>query len=116
MMTAVPLVVPLWLASRHLLPYTTSCLRAVYTHVWFTPPLQSHSWACVPLMMVLLFTSTHRPDCVPISAKPLAPGSGLIAIASMSGAQVEAFANVIVLLFPARSDTMTEIVPGVVHD
>src|SRR4051812_20135146 len=85
MMTAVPLVVPALLASRHLLPYTTSCRRAVYTQVWLAPALQSHSCAWVPLRIVLLFTSTHRPDCAPTSSSPLAPGSGKTAMASRFG-------------------------------
>ena len=35
MITAVPLLVPLPLASRHMLPYTCSCLPEVYVHDWF---------------------------------------------------------------------------------
>src|ERR1043166_9735922 len=107
MMTAVPLVVPALLASRHLLPYTTSCLRAVYTHVWFAPPVQSHSCICVPLVRLLLLTSTHRPDCAPTISSPLAPGSGKTVMASRSGANACALPSVIVLA-PLASETMSD--------
>src|SRR5690349_1832623 len=61
----VPLVVPCPLASRHLLPYTVSCLPEVYVHRWLPAPLQSHSCTWVPLAVLEFGTSTHRPDCVP---------------------------------------------------
>src|SRR4051794_32842874 len=65
MIAAVPLVVPRPEASRHLLPYTCSCLPDVYVHRWLVPPLQSHKAVCVPLVVEALGTSRHRPDWVP---------------------------------------------------
>src|SRR4051812_30685647 len=114
-MTGVPFVVPALLASRHLLPYTTSCLRAVAIQVWLAPPVQSHSWVCVPLVMVLLLTSTQRPDCAPTTATPWLPGSGEIAIASRSGAW-PALENASALPVPVLSETITDTVPGVVAE
>src|SRR5262245_21085472 len=116
MMTAVPFVVPAWLASRHLLPYTTSCLRAVYTQVWFAPPVQSHSCVRVPLVSVLLLTSRQRLDCAPTTAAPRVPGSGAIAMASRSGAHPDALPNSIEFAVFFASDTMTDTVPCVVHE
>src|SRR3954451_15907042 len=62
MITAVPLVVPRLLASRHLLPYTVSCLLAVAVKRWLVCPLQSHNCTWVPLVVLLPGTSAHRPD------------------------------------------------------
>src|SRR3954449_6726364 len=68
MMTAVPLVVPRPLASRHLPPNTVSCLLAVYVHRCPDPPWQSKSCSCVPLVVLAFGTSRHRPDCWPTSS------------------------------------------------
>src|ERR1700741_576037 len=65
MMAAVPLVVPWFEASRHLLPYTVSCRLAVCVHRWLVPPWQSQSCACVPLVVAEPGMSTHRPDAPP---------------------------------------------------
>src|SRR6185312_846736 len=51
MIAAVPLLVPWPLASRHLLPYTCSCLLEVYVQRCDDPPEQSYSWVCVPLVV-----------------------------------------------------------------
>src|SRR4051794_20461276 len=42
-----------------------SCLVEVYVQRWVVWPLQSHSWAWVPLAVVAPLMSTHRPDCPP---------------------------------------------------
>src|SRR3954466_13092470 len=73
MMTAVPLVVPLPFASRHLLPYTVSCLLEVDVQSWLLPPQQSYNCTWVPLVVEAFGTSTHRPGCPPTISLPLLP-------------------------------------------
>jgi hypothetical protein len=46
-------------ASRHLLPYTCSCLLEVTLQRWLLPPAQSHNWTCVPFVVLEFGTSTH---------------------------------------------------------
>src|SRR4051812_33020165 len=65
MTTAVPLVVPRPLASRHLLPYTCSCPPEVEVKRWLVPPWQSHSCGCVPFAVLEPGTSMQRPEPVP---------------------------------------------------
>ncbi len=79
MMMAVPLLVAAPLASRHLLPYTRSCLLDVYVHCWLVWPWQSYSCTRVPLVCVALGTSMHRPDCTPtiVPEPPGVPGGVL---------------------------------------
>src|SRR5689334_22956356 len=66
MMTAVPSLVPRLAASRHLLPYTISCLVDVYVHRWLAPPQQSYNCTWVPLVVLWPGTSMHRPDAPPM--------------------------------------------------
>src|SRR3954454_8330189 len=73
MMTGVPLLVPCPEASRHMLPYTCSCLLEVLVHAWLAWPLQSHSWTRVPPVWLELGTSTHRPDWAPRIRLPCPP-------------------------------------------
>ena len=74
--TGVPSAVPRPDASRHLLPYTTSCLPE-RAHDWLVWPLQFDSCSWVPLPLPPLGTSRQRPDWLPMTATPLpAPPGG----------------------------------------
>src|SRR3954447_10927285 len=73
MMTVVPFVVPLPLASRHLFPYTWSCLPDVYVQDWLALLLQSQICTCVPFVVELFGTSTQRLDWLPTRCWPV-PG------------------------------------------
>src|SRR3954466_15559524 len=64
MITAVPLVVPLPDASRHL-PSTVSCLPPVTVHRWLAAPLQSQICIWVPFAVDEFGSSRHRPDWPP---------------------------------------------------
>src|SRR5436305_7895554 len=77
MIAFVPLVVPLLLASRHIVPYTRSSCAAVYDHCWLVAPLQSYSCTCVPPGCELLGTSTQRPEPPP-TIRPADPVGELL--------------------------------------
>jgi hypothetical protein len=51
------LIVQRWLAPE---PHVQRMIFVV--HLGFTGPLQSHSWACVPLVVLELLMSMQRPD------------------------------------------------------
>src|SRR5687767_573606 len=90
MVTWVPLLVPAPLASRHLLPYTWSCLPEVYVQRCMAPPQQSHNCTWMPLVVLPSGTSIHRPDWPPTSmafcSPPLAayPAAVMLACTAFS--------------------------------
>src|SRR3954454_18639403 len=73
MITGVPALVLADCASRHLLPYTVSCLLEVDVQSWLLPPQQSYNCTWVPLVVDAFGTSAHRPDCPPPISFPLPP-------------------------------------------
>src|SRR4051812_9367242 len=78
MITVVPALVPPPNASRHLLPYTCSCLLEVYVHVWPEVAPQSDNCTWVPLFWDESGTSMHRPDWLPTSRPSPLPGGAVV--------------------------------------